>query len=463
VRTKQNDPCKAGGVLMFGRAGKKKSKVLNLNEYNMRYYIYNGILVSIVTSLFKPYAQKFLYRINGTEAHVFLFNALPGLIAVFTIIPGIIIINRAKNKKNIIAGSFLLSRFFILTLAVVPFLPSAYQPMTFVILISFMNFPDSVSNTALQSFTGDIFQGDNCAIAITDRNKYSSLTNFVVLIFLGVIMKGFSNNAGETIQIYQLFFISAFLLSIFEILSFYKLKQIKCVKPVEINILHTLKEISKDRKFILFMLCSMTFHFGWQMGWPLFNIYQIKDLGADEMWLTILGVTSGIAMFLSFNYWKKLIINKGNSHAITLATTGMAVSPILFALSPNLYILTLMGIATGFFTSGTITVIVSSLLEVAPEKNRDIYFAVHATLTNVTLGVSPFFSGFILKHSNIYIALIVTMFFRFAGSLAFYIRNKRINRINKSERAAFLITISLLLVPGTKSKLIFLLSIFSYF
>lgn len=403
----------------------------------MKYYIYNGILISIVACLFKPYAQKFLYRINGTESHVFLFNALPGLIAVFTIIPGIIIINKAKNKKNIIAGSFLLSRLFILTLAIVPFLPLVYQPMTFVILISFMNFPDSVSTTAFQSFTGDIFEGDDCAIAITDRNKYSSLTNFVVLLALGWIMKAFGNTEGKTIHIYQIFFVVAFLLSIFEIFSFYKLKQIKCVKPAPVNILQTLKEISKDRKFMVFMLCSMTFHFGWQMGWPLFNIYQIKDLGADELWLTILGVTSGISMFLSFNYWKKFIINKGNSNAITFATTGMAVSPVLFALSPNLYILTLMGIITGFFTSGTITVIFSSLLEVAPEKNRDIYFAVHATLTNITLGVSPFFSGFILNHSNIYTALIITMFFRFAGSFAFYIRNKRMNRKDNGKTVAF--------------------------
>jgi hypothetical protein len=422
---------------MFGRVSKKSSKVLNLNEHNMKYYIYNGILVSIVTSLFKPYAQKFLYRINGTESHVFLFNALPGLIAVFTIIPGIIIINRAKNKKNIIAGSFLLSRIFILTLAFVPFLPAVYQPMTFVILISLMNFPDSVSTTALQSFTGDIFEGNDCAIAITDRNKYSSLTNFVVLILLGWIMKDLGSTNGIIIQIYQLFFIAAFLLSIFEIFTFYKLKQKKCAKPEKINILNTLKEISKDKRFMLFMICSMTFHFGWQMGWPLFNIYQIQDLGADEMWLTILGVTSGLAMFLCFNYWKRLIINKGNSFAITFATTGMALTPILFAVSPNLYILTFVGIITGFFTAGTITVIVSSLLEVAPEKNRDIYFAVHATLTNVTLGISPFFSGFILKHSNIFIALIITAVFRAFGSYAFYVRNKSMNRKDRSKKAAF--------------------------
>lgn len=400
-----------------------------ITMHNMKYYILNGILFSIVTSLFKPYAQKFLTRLNGTAFHIVLFNALPGLVTVLTIIPGIIIINRVSSKKNIMTISFLLSRLFILTLALVPFLPPFIRPMTFVILMSLMNFPDSVSTTALQSFTGDIFDGDDCAIAITDRNKYSALTNFIVLIVLGLIMFYFGSTNGKTIFIYQIFFIIAFLISIFEIISFYRLKETKFVKPENIKIKESLKEVKQNKKFMQFMLCSITFHFGWQMGWPLFNIYQINYLGANELWLTILGVTSGIVMFFCFNYWKRLIIDKGNSFTIAFATTGMAITPILFAASPNLYVLTAAGLITGFFTAGTITVIVSSLIEVASEKNRDMYFAIHATLTSVTLFISPFLGGFILDHTSIYIALIATAIFRFAGSFAFVTRNKCIKKV----------------------------------
>jgi hypothetical protein len=407
------------------KSSANKNKINSLNYHNMKYYIWNGILFSIVTSLYKPYANKFLLRLNGTSFHIELISALPGLVTVLTIIPGIIIINRAKNKKNIIAGSFLLSRLFILTLALVPFLPPFFRPMTFVILMSLMNFPDAVSTTALQSFTGDIFEGDDCAIAITDKNKYSALTNFIILILLGWLMKTYGKTNAENISIYQLFFLAAFFISIFEIVSFYRLKQIKCITPVKINIKACIKEARQNKKFMYFMLCSMTFHFGWQMGWPLFNIYQMQFLGADEMWLTILGVTSGIVMFVSFNFWKKMIINKGNSHAIAIATTGMAVTPILFAASPNLYVLTVIGLITGFFTAGTITVIVSSLLEVAPKENRDMYFAIHATLTSVTLFISPFIGGFVFDHTTIYISLFVTAIFRFLGAFAFIIRNKK--------------------------------------
>jgi predicted MFS family arabinose efflux permease len=404
----------------------KIKKITSLRDNNMKYYIINGILLSIVTSLYKPYAQKFLDRLGGTETDMTMFNALPGLVAVFTIIPGILLINKAKNKKNIIASSFFISRLFILAMAFVPFMPNFYQPIAFILISSFMNFPDAVSQTSLQSFTADIFDGEDCAIAITDKNKFSSFTNLIFLIPLGMVMRALGKTNEKSIFIYQIAFVIAFLISIFEIKSFYKLKPIKYIKPVQINLKESLKEIAKNKRFIVFMLCSMTFHFGWQMGWPLFNIYQIKYMKADEMWLTISGVTSGIVMVISFGYWKRLIIDKGNAFTIAFSTTGMAVTPILFAISPNLYVLTAMGLITGFFTAGTITVILSSLLEVTTEKNRDMYVAIHATLTSITLAISPFIGNFISSHSSIYIALLATAFFRFLGSFAFIYRNKKI-------------------------------------
>lgn len=411
-------------------------KKLTLSERNMKFYIWNGVLLSIVTSLYKPYAQKFLMRLNGTNFDISLFNALPGLVALFTIIPGILLINRVNNKKKTIASAFATSRVFILTLALVPIIPAHIQPIAFIMLISVMNFPDAVSTTALQSFTGDIFSGNQSSVAISDRNKYSAFINFIILILLGVVMKLYGSTNHRTIEIYQILFILAFIIGIFEIITFCKLKEIKHTSKEAIicekhNIKELLSEVKGNKKFMLFMLCSITFHFGWQMGWPLFSIYQINNLGADELWLTILGVTSGVAMFATFNFWKALIISRGNPFTIAFATFGMAITPILFALSPNLYVLTAAGLITGFFTAGTTTVIVSSLLEVSAQKNRDVYFGVHATLTSLTLFISPFFSDMLLSHSNIYIALGITSLFRFLGSFAFIARSKYITPSNK--------------------------------
>lgn len=391
---------------------------------NLYFYITNGILFTLVVNLYKPFAQKFLYRINGSETHVSLYNSLPGLIALFVIIPGVIYMCRAASKKKMLSGIFLFSRFFILLYALVPYLPSELQPITFVLITALMNLPESVSTTALQSFTADVFGARERARAITYKNKYTTFANFVSLIILSQILKVFGTTNEKAIAIYQVFFVLAFFISLLEIFTFTKLKETEENHETCINFRETIRDVFKNKKYLGFLACSLTFHFGWQMGWPLFGIYQIGYLEADETWLTILSVTSSIVMFFSFGYWSKIIDKKGNNFAITLATMGMAATPVLYVLSRNLYTLTVSGLIMGFFTAGTTTVILNFLLEVSPEKNRIMYVAVHATLTNVTLFIAPLIGDIVLKHSNIFVALLITALMRFIGSLTFYFKGR---------------------------------------
>jgi MFS family permease len=351
------------------------------------------------------------------------------MIAVFAIIPGIMFMSRAVNKKKVIGIFFFLSRLFILSFALVPFIPEQYRPLVFVLLAGFMNFPESISTTAIQNFVAEAFSEKDRAFAIASKNKYSALISFISLLVLGQIIERLGTTDSKAIVVYQAFFIIAFLLGIYEIAALMKIKENNPIEDDRIDVKSSLQEIFRNNEFRIFLSCSLLFHFGWQMGWPLFSIYQIKYLGATEAWITVSNVSSGIAMFMSYGYWERLITKKGNCYAIALATTGMAATPIMYAWSPNLYVLTVAGIIMGFFTSGTTTTVLSSLLDVTPEKNRLMYVAVHATMTNVTLAIAPLLGDVALKHSNIYIALYAVAVARFIGSTAFYLRERFSKRV----------------------------------
>jgi MFS family permease len=396
---------------------------------NLKFYIWNGILFTLMTSLSKTYAVKFLYRLGGTGFHVSLYNALPGFIAAFAIMPGIILINNTTNKKLVVGRFFLVSRLFTLCFAFVPFLPTAFQPMVFILITALMNFPESLSVTALQSFSGDIFVPEERATAISLRNKFSTLAQLLSFLVVGRVLSRMGSTEAFIIQKYQIFFAIAFFLGLMEIRTFYKLRENSCKVPKSrLCIKSALINMKANRKYIIFMCCSLLFHFGWQMGWPLFSIYQIDYLGADEGWLTILNITSSITMFLSFSFWNRRIKAKGNASVITAATLGMALTPVLFILSPNLYVLVMACLIMGFFTSGMITVVLSSLLEVAPEDERMIYVGVHATLTSLTLAVAPMIGNVFLSSYGIHIALLATSVFRLIGSAAFHYRSRRVSK-----------------------------------
>ena len=242
-----------------------KKQALSTQEHNIIYYVLNGILFNIVVNLYKPFSAKFIFRLGGTESHVALSTSLPGLMAVFVTIPGLILMSNTNDKKKSMMKFFLGSRLFVLSFAFIPFLPSSTQPMAFVILSSLMNFPESVSTTALQSFSGDIFLNEVRPTAISARNKFSTLSQILSMYVVGLILKWFGNSGNEIIMVYQIFFVLAFIIGLFEIYTFNKIKETSCSPKMNINLKELFSEIFSNKRFNIFLVCSLLFHFGWQM------------------------------------------------------------------------------------------------------------------------------------------------------------------------------------------------------
>lgn len=404
---------------------KKLERMFFGNNQNIKYYAINGILFTMVAVLSKSYAIKFLDRLGGTEFHFSLFNALPGFVAIFTTIPGILLIQKGKSKRKILGTFFYISRLMPLFLAAVPFLPKDIQPMVFVLIFGLMNFPESISATSLQDYTGDIFSPHERADALSSRNQFSQVSQITVSILMGFILSLSSVNR-TVILMYQIFIVLSVLIGLKEINYMYKMEPLVKEEEHKVKLVPKLKDSLKGvfshKEYVSFLACSLLFHFGWQMGWPLFNVYQIKYLGADEMWLTIINVLSSLFMVLSFTQWKKIIKKFDYKLAIALATFGMGLTPVLYMLSKNLLMLTFMQPVTGFFTAGTIVVVLGSLLAASPDEYRTMSVAVHATLTSVTLAVAPLVGTYIQDVYSIQGALLVSSSLRLLGSMVFLMR-----------------------------------------
>lgn len=398
--------------------------LFNSND-NMKNYALNGILFTMVAVLSKGYAIKFLDRLGGGDLHYSLFNALPGFIAIFTTIPGILMIQRGRSKKRTLGIFFYLSRALPLLLAAVPFLDKTWQPLFFVLIYGFMNFPESISATSLQDYTADVFSYRERADALSVRNQLSQIAQITISILAGFILSLSSDNQ-VVIIIYQVFIFISFLIGLKEISYMKKLKTRKVPEEKEKKTLPkfktTVKGVFAQKEFPLFLLCSMVFHFGWQMGWPLFNVYQIKFLGADEMWLTVINALSSLFMVLSFIYWKKFIKKHDYKLAVTFAAFGMGLTPILYRLSPNLTVISLVQPITGFFTAGITVAILGSLLASTTSEYRTMSVAIHATLTSVTLAIAPLLGTYVQGIFGIEGALMASASLRILGSLFFLYR-----------------------------------------
>lgn len=401
-------------------------------DNNMRIFAFYGILYETALNFYKPFSVKFLERIGGSELEIALFNALPGLVTLIAILPGALWLRRSENTQKTTGRLILTGRLFLLAMAFIPLLPSAHRAFAFLGLFTLMCVPDAIYQTSYQSFIGVLFEPRARARAIGMRNRLTVPALTAVTLISGNILTLIPKTNEQRLLIYQIFFGLAFLFGLLEFRTFGKFKiapkdadfaaasRREPLKPQILSIL-------KNKTFRFFTLCSFGFHFGWHMGWPLFNIYMIKTLGANELWLAVISVVSAVTMFFGYSFWSRQIEKRGNSVVLPVCAFGMALTPLMYAWSPNLYILLPTALIAGFFTAGTLSVTLSALLEATPDHNRVMYIAVYNVLINLSLATAPLLGHYFFELRGIVFALYITGLFRFLGSLLFFYRDKKIS------------------------------------
>ncbi len=394
---------------------------MRLQNFNVLNFIIYGLLYDSMLNVYKPFSIKFLQRIGGNEFHISLNNSLPGLFAVLALIPGSYIMNKIVNKKRATVILFSISRSIILLLAFVPFLPTAIQPIAFILLISLMNFPESIAQSSLQNTLGTVFRGNERASALSIRTKFGNIFVLIVTILTAAIITFVPKNEEQVITTYQLFFITAFIIGVFEVITFNRFK-LTAPPKVDANLkfFSSFKLVFSDKKFVTFLLCSMFFHFGWYMGWPLNGIIQVKILDANEMWLALMMVCNVVVIILTSNFWGKFIQKRGNALAILLLAGGMGLNALMCALAPTLPLYTLTNVFVGFINGGLGTALLFGLLTATPDHSRVVYIGIYNTLLNLCLGVSPFVAHYLLTKIGITNAMFISATLRVLGGILLF-------------------------------------------
>lgn len=400
------------------------SESLNSNTvYNKRINVINGVLATIAMNLVNPYFAKFAERLGASDYQIAYLTSLPHFVSILAFIPGALLIESLSNKQKTIGSTMIIHKFFFLFIAMVPFL-NINQASSFIILVGLMNLPGAIGTMGYQSSMGDVFSLGDRKEAMGLRSRYSSFIGIIVTFISGRLLTSLSNTNEEAIRLYQVFFLIAFLVALGEVRFFFKLKGFEKKEKRDFKSLNALKQVLKDitknKKFMIFIFASMFFHVGWIGAQPLFSIYMIKILGANEAWLSAISIASGFSSIWAYTKWPKFADSKGTNVALSIAIVGMGITPILYALSSKIYMLVLFNIIIGVSVAGTVLLLFNILLEIIPNENRTIYIAVYNTLIAIISGVSPILGVKVMDMTNITVALVAVAIIRLTSSIFFY-------------------------------------------
>jgi hypothetical protein len=385
-----------------------------------RIFIVYGVFYDVVVNLYKPFCPTFLQRSGGDAAGIFFLNYMPALFSGAILIPALLVVKAMKDSGR--AGFFFLclSRLFLLVAAFIPFLPAALRPWAFIIVVSLIAMPEAASQSALQAYLGQAFGENERASAFSKRLAIGQIMVATAVMGAGAVLRFLPGLGLPVIAIYQCIFAFSFCLSLGEMAVFRRLIKLGGPQRLETAVGPALGRMARDKRFMAFAAAILIYYFGWQMGWPLFSVYQVKYLSADEGWLAIYSIIAAGVQFAGYIAWRHIIEKRGLAFSLVLATLGQALSPVVIALCSSAFLQAPCQLYTAFFTAGIVVCFMAGFLEASPDSgDRIVYAAVFNTAINLCQVLSQQLGLMVYKATDIRFAIYADAALRFAGAGAF--------------------------------------------
>jgi MFS family permease len=236
-------------------------------------------------------------------------------------------------------------------------------------------------------------------------------------------------DASESAIAYQILFGIAFVFGLLEVYLLNKHEEV--IVAVDTTLIKKKAmdwSIFKHSNYVWFLIAALFFNFAWQIAWGIFNIYIIRVVGATIFWISMFSVGSMTAQFLSFPLWKKWAEQRSNVLVFVLSAVGMATIPFLTVLSTNLYYITLIQTASGFFLAGTVLLLFNLLLEQSPEEVRTYCITTYNVLLSVVAFIAPQVGIALLDELGVETSMYISSLLRFLAAALFFVVYLRYSR-----------------------------------
>ena len=405
-------------------------------QRNQTINITQGILSIMAINLVNPFLSIFAIKNGATDYQVALLSSAPAFISVLSMIPGARYIDKQPNKHRITTLVIFLHRLFYLVLAAIPFFDPSIRATLLVATIALMNLPGSISNVGWQSFISRVIPPDRRALSFATRNRLQNLVGTAFTLVAGRFLDIASFPLG-----YQLAFFLSFLLAMTEVWVFSRMDEpVSVTNPTPIievkaenqGMVNGLKgaflEIFHEKRFLRFVAASLVFHFAWQIPWSLFSLYQVRVLGANNTWVSILSLINTGGSLMGYGYWTKYSQKHGNLKTLFSSGIWIFIVPLAYAFSKSLYFVAIINLITGMVFSGVNLSLFNATLDSTPEKNKTSFLAYHQTAISITAIFAPVIGVSLKNLFGFQIAFMICAALRFGGAWCFWLVNKYENR-----------------------------------
>lgn len=369
---------------------------LNLKRQDDRnaWYLIVEIFWASFLSSAASFNAAFALRLGASNSDIGLLSSIPALLAILVSIPAGRFIQNLSRRKPWILGSLSIHRASFLLIVALPFLASANLPLgpLAVWILILIGIPAYFFNIGFTPMLADVVAEDRRAAVFSGRQIIYNAAVSVLIFGLGKWLKfaAFPFN-------YQLMFAVGVATSFISI--YYLWKMHVPDHPVSENAIERvsfIKEVKEIRTALVEQpgfrqIVRNTFvqSFALWAANPLYILYFVKSLNADESWLGINGTIVSVVTIFAYMIWRRWMNKMGESKTLKITIALASIYPLLVGLSPSLTVILGAGALFSFFNAGVGLSHFNTLLRVMPEDKRPQYTAYWTALMNAGAFVAP--------------------------------------------------------------------------
>ena len=349
-------------------------------RYNLRMSIFNGAFTMLGAGIVGSYVP--LYLLDGLHASnqdLALLNALPALIGVIGMIVGAFWVSRLHQLKPFAAATTLITRLTYILVAMAPAFGMTAAPLVVVVTIAGGNFPQALSGLAWQSLIAKLVPARFRADFFGQRNRVITAVGLAGTLLVGGALQMFPAYARRP---YQGVFLLAVIMGLWEVWYLWRYHE-PAPSPGPTMGPFVLRDLWNRRAYRRFVLVSAFFNLGWQLNWPLFNIFQIREAHATGLWIGLFAMVSQGGQILTYRWWGRASKRRCNLPMLALGSVGIGILPILAIIRRGLGHLVLVNFVGGLAVAGVNLLLFNQLLATVPKDRKPPYIAGY----NICLGL----------------------------------------------------------------------------
>ncbi len=359
---------------------------------NNAMYLLIEIFWAAFLSAAAAFNAPFALRLGATNADIGLLSSIPALLAILVTLPAGQFLTRQRKRMPWLLGSLLLSRIGYLLVIFIPWLPFGNQGAGLVWLLIVFTIPAHFFNVAWGPMLADV-------VPETDRARVFALRNILLagVVTVGVFLAGRWLQSVPFPLNYQIMYGVGFAAAM---VSTYYLTRLKVPEshvpepPAQalgpLALLRGWRDaFTTEPDFTRITLNTLMHGIGlWMIG-PVYVLYYVRTLGAEEGWLGLNSMMANLTPIIGYYLWQRGVMRLGENKVLRWTIMAIGVYPILVGIAPSLTVILMFTALYGLVAPAVNLSHYPMLLKICPAAQRPVFLALYTTIMNIGAFIMP--------------------------------------------------------------------------